>query len=134
MVKVYCKFLKHCVLWQWDWCASGGKSPSVGAEVVGAKVEVSRTQPPPAAAPQSLPRPCVCRGPREMLGIASCLRVKQLPPQTERRQDRKPQGRRWLHQVHNASPTRTESLSPWPPPMAGSPVQLGRMATGVTGP
>lgn len=60
MVRVYCKFLKHCVLWQWDWCGSGGKSPSVGAEVVGAKVEVSRTQSLPAAAPQSLPRLCVC--------------------------------------------------------------------------
>lgn len=60
MVRVYCEFLKHCVLWQQDCCGSGGKSPSVGAEVVGAKVEVSRTQPPSAAAPHSLPRLCAC--------------------------------------------------------------------------
>lgn len=60
LVRVYCEFLKHCVPWHWDCCGNGGKSPSVGAEVVGAKVEVSRTQLPPAAASQSLPRLCVC--------------------------------------------------------------------------
>lgn len=80
LVRVYCEFLKHCVPWQWDCCGNGGKSPSVGAVVVGAKVEVSRTQPPPAAAPHSLPRLRACGAEGKCWGLlpaweaSSCCR------------------------------------------------------------
>lgn len=129
LVRVYCEFLKHCVPWQWDCCGSGGKSPSVGAEVVGAKVELSRTQPPPAAAPHSLPRPCAC-GAKGSAGDC-CLPRREAAATADREEARQEATREevWLQQVHNASPTRTECPSPCP-----SPCPAGEKAAGMTGP